>query len=64
MVALRLLLFVMAAPTLAGVLVIVALTTPTGFDHFTSVSFAVFIGFVLALPVSMVLANALRGNKG
>ena len=54
---LMLVLFLMAAATLMGVLVIIALVA--GYDTAQWIEIAAAVGFVLAIPVSWQLAKAL-----
>ncbi|PCI39834.1 MAG: hypothetical protein COB46_08080 [Rhodospirillaceae bacterium] len=60
MLGLRLLVFVIVAPTLAGVFMLVALIVPMGMDQVTAIVSAVGIGTLVAVPASVVLEKMIR----
>jgi hypothetical protein len=64
MFKLAVLLFIMAAPTLAGLLLIAALTMPSiGVAESTMVLAAVIAGAVIAVPVSWKVARDLTRQR-
>jgi len=57
MVRLMFILFSMAATTLMGVMIVIALVT--GYDTLRPILIAAAVGFVLAIPVSWLVARTL-----
>ena len=51
--------YFMASVTLAGSLIVAALTT--GYDSYMQITYAALAGFVIALPVTWMVAKKLRG---
>ena len=67
MAKLSLLLYVIIAPTIAGILVTVALAAPNlGFDGLSKLWIVACVGFVIAIPFALWLGSTLNKafNKG
>ena len=62
MLALRLLIFIISAPTLAGIFIVIALVAPLGLDQNIAIPGAVALGALLSIPTSIVVAGMLRNN--
>lgn len=64
MVALFGVMFVLAGPLLAGVLITVGLVAPSlGMDDLRGITQLAIAGFVLALPVSFFMARKLSAKR-
>lgn len=60
MFGLRLLVFVIVAPTLAGLFMLVVLIAPMGMDQVTAIVGAVGLGTLVAIPASVVIEKMIR----
>ncbi|MBF0246791.1 MAG: hypothetical protein HQL36_01760 [Alphaproteobacteria bacterium] len=62
MTGLRLFAYVVSAPTLSGILVLILLLNPglLGLSNFMNIIVGAAIGFIAALPISIVVANKME----
>ena len=65
MAKLSLLVFVIVAPTVAGILVVIALAAPNlGFDGLSTLWMVVVVGAVVSIPLSLWIGSALNNTLG